>query len=214
MKKTCRNCQFLCYQSLASIGIGEATEPWHLRRDEHTKKPRDALRSWTLEERENGRVQNAASPINMGMCFKGIWASNSESKEEQERVGFMQGFIGARMQLETGDDRVSEPMPKSEFSLDLQINRKRRNCFWNPFESGRELPVVELLESGRHSSGEHRKTRLVAWLALLVSAVSVAVALFLGSSFRSKLKHTWNLSDRPLATLVLLTIPLYRGLLA
>lgn len=176
MKKTCRNCQFLCYQSLPALGIGQTSEPWHWRHDEQTGKRHDALRSWTQKERDTGKVQDSSFPINVGMCFKGIWAANSESEEEQERASFTQSFVKTQMELEPSDERVSEPLPRSDFSLTSQINRSRRDCFWTPYLKGRELSAVELLESRKHSSGERAKTRRVAWLAMLVSVVSVIVA--------------------------------------
>ena len=139
------------------------------------------MRSWTQEERESGGVHEASSPINMGICFKGIWAANCESEEDQERVGILEGF--KRVQERFALERNSAPalVPRPEFSLTIQINKRRRGCFWIPFQRGRELAAVEVLESRKHTSSEHGKTRGVALLALLVSVASVVVAIL--SSF-------------------------------
>ena len=178
MTRTCRNCHFLCYQSNAVFGIGTNTEPWYWRYGEKSEKPRDALRSWSAEERERGVVENANSPINKGMCVKGIWAASDDCNEDQERVGFIEGFQQAWHSLGKNDVAPSDPVPRSDFSLRQQINKRRRGCFWTPFQTGQELTSAAEMESRKHKSQEHTKTRMIAWLALLVSIVSTVVGFW------------------------------------
>ena len=178
MTKTCRTCHFLCYQSNAVLGIGKTAEPWYWRYGERSEKPHDAVRSWTAEEREKGMVENAKSPLNAGMCFKGVWAANDDREEDQERVGFMEGFQKVWDSLANHSVERCEPVPRADFSLRQQIDRRRRGCFWTPFQTGQELASAAEMESRKHKSEDNRKTRLIAWLALLVSIVSTGVAFW------------------------------------
>ena len=178
MTRSCRNCHFLCYQSNAVLGIGTSAEPWYWRYGEQSDKPRDALRSWTAEEREKGMVDNAKSPINKGMCFKGVWAANDDRYEDHEQVGFVEGFQQAWHRLVKNDLLLSDPVPRANFSLRRQIDKRRRSCFWTPFQTGQELTSAAEMESRTHRSKEHTKTRVIAWLALLVSIVSTIIGFW------------------------------------
>ena len=170
MKKTCRSCHFLSYKSDAAEQETVSSESWVYVPD--VQKPRYAIRSWSDEDREKGKVANAERPIDKGQCFKGVWAANEDTEDDHERVAFMQGFREAADDLVVIENVPLDQTPTAKFDLDRQLNKRRRNCYWSSYTPGQELNSAAELESRNHVSGEHKKTRRIAWLAVAVSMVS------------------------------------------
>lgn len=59
-----------------------------------------------------------------------------------------------------------------------QLDQRRRQCYWTPFQTGRDLDSASAHEARSHEDGAHAKTRRIAIGALLVSILSLLAWIY------------------------------------